>query len=205
MTSLYYNTREKSAAEPPGSAEDGSAALVSPGRLSVGELLERYDDLDDGWRSYLVKSEMQQVYYEWLAAVSHWKSFITLTFKDEKPPDVAMAFYRRLVQVLNKRVFGNRYVRKVGHSYFNYVLGMEFKLSRDVCHFHILVDKPIDYAFIHAWWGMAAGMAWISKVNDREKALFYVTKYVCKGGDSNINVYLQAKEKVPDPLPLYWE
>ena len=202
----HYNTSKTSPGSPPGREEGGLPRTVAMGieRPSVGELLEGFENLEDGMRSYMVKHEMQQVYYEWLSAAATWKTFITLTFKDEKPPDVANAFYRRLVQVLNKRLFGERYVRKVGHSYFNYILGMEFKLSRDVCHFHVLVDQPIDYQLLHSWWGMAAGISWISKVKDRSKALYYVTKYVCKGGDENIEVFLTAKHKLPENLPVWW-
>jgi hypothetical protein len=92
----------------------------------------------------------------------------------------------------------------VGHSYFNYICGMEFTRSRAVCHFHVLTDRPMDYTFIHAWWNKCAGICWIEQVKDRAKALHYVTKYVCKGGNENLKVYLKSNHRVPRPLPLWW-
>lgn len=199
----YYNMMDLKKSGTP-AREEGDPDKNSNRRMSVGEILEKYDDIDEGWKSRQVKNELQQVYYEWLSSAAQWKSFITLTFKDERTHDVAFSYYKRLIQVLNKRLFGNHYVRKVGHCYFNYVVGMEFTLSREVCHFHVLVDQPVNYELIHSWWGCAAGMAWISKVESQEKALYYVTKYVCKGGDENIQVYLKSRHKTPVDPPLWW-
>lgn len=189
--------------DPGGVPSGGDQGEGLPGRPPIGELLAGYDDLDEGWRSKIVKKELQQAYYEWLAGSAKWKSFLTLTFEQEKAPDVAYRFLLRLIQVLNFKLFGNNYVQKVGHSYFNYVVGMEFQV-RDVVHFHMLVDRPVNYQLVQSWWKTAAGFAWIEKVQDQAAALRYVTKYLCKGGDQNINVFLKAKGKDPRQLPLWW-
>lgn len=178
--------------------------VPGPERPPVGELLARFDDLDEGWRSLLVRKELQQVYYEWLSTAAHWRSFITLTFKNERPPDVAYKYLLRLIQVANKDAFGKNYVQKVGHSYFNYLVGMEFQ-RRDVVHFHMLVDRPVHYELIHHWWNLAAGFVWIDgNIKDLEATLRYVTKYVCKSGDQNVNMFLKAKNKAPATLPAWW-
>jgi hypothetical protein len=31
-----------------------------------------------------------------------------------------------------------------------------------------------------------------------------VTKYVCKGGDENLKVFLRSNHRVPRPLPIWW-
>ena len=175
------------------------------GSEEVQNLLDKFEDVDKGWNSKCVKNELQNTYYQWLNDASKWTTFITLTFSQECSEEVAIRYFRRLVQVLNKRVYGKHYVRYVGHSYFNYVLGIESKLSRDVVHFHVLVDRPVDYNFIHSWWGLSCGHAWIEKIRKNDKALHYVTKYICKGGDQNISVFLKAKFKLLDTMPSYWQ
>jgi hypothetical protein len=62
----------------------------------------------------------------------------------------------------------------------------------------------MDYTLIHAWWNKCAGICWIEQVKDRVKALHYVTKYVCKGGDENLKVFLNSNHRVPRPLPIWW-
>jgi len=204
----HYNTGDKLPGQAareeawPGSKDMGE------NKLNVAERLSKCKDLneiDESWQSYAVKNELHEEYYKWLSELRNWVNFISLTFRDEKPPDVAFCFYRRLVQILNKRLYGNNYTRKVGHSYFNYVIGMEFKLSREVCHFHVLVDKSVDFDLLHTWWNAAAGWAWVDQIKDKEKALHYVTKYVCKGGDQNINWFLSAKDKLPAKIPVWWK
>jgi len=183
---------------PPGSDEDGQ------GVSDIGAMLDKFDNVHDGWSSQAVKRELHDKYDEWLANVCRWSNFLTLTFKDEKPPDKAYEVYIRLVRALNEKLFGEHYTRIVHHSYFNYIVGMEFTHNRDVCHFHVLTDRPMDYKFVHSWWNIAAGICWIEQVRDNVKTVRYVTKYVCKGGEDNIKVYLTSNHRVPIPLPEWW-
>jgi hypothetical protein len=183
---------------PPAGDEDGQRSV------KLGKVLDKFQDPCEGWSSKEVKEVLHEEYSEWLASLVKWSNYLTLTFKEYKTPDQAWGTYVRLVHALNEKLFGDHYTRIVGHSYFNYICGMEFTRSRAVCHFHVLTDRPMDYTFIHAWWNKCAGICWIEQVKDRMKALHYVTKYVCKGGNENLKVYLQSNHRVPRPLPLWW-
>jgi hypothetical protein len=138
---------------------------------------------------------LRDVTAEWLANFKDWKNFNTLTFRDPKYPDVAYSFWRRLVQILNVDAFGKNYVRRVGHSYFSYVLAMEYQ-KRDVVHFHFLADRPLNFDLVHAWWGKACGFAWLEKVNDKTAAAVYATKYILKS-EAGLMVFENKKSKSP--------
>jgi hypothetical protein len=139
---------------------------------------------------------------EWLLPLRPWSIFITLTFRDEKPPDVAKALLRRLIRTLNQDVFGKHYVKKVGHSYFSYIYAIEYQ-RRDVVHFHVLIDRPVNFDRIHILWNSWAGFAWTEIVKDPIDVIDYVCKYICKGGE--VYPYIAKKEFSPDVLPYWWK
>jgi len=130
---------------------------------------------------YTGKQEIAQAYVGWLAAAASWRSFITLTYRDPVHPELAMRHIRQIMRRLNEDLYGNRYRRKVGHSYFSYVIGIEYQ-KRDVLHFHMLVDQYVNYDLLHKYWGNAHGFVWIEPITDFIGALKYVTKYVFKDG-----------------------
>jgi len=151
--------------------------------------------------SLLDRLDLKNSYADFVMGLASWKSFITLTFKDPVGPDVAYAKYRSLVALLNRRLFGKHYSQKVGHSYFSYCLGMEFQ-RRDVIHFHVIVDKPIDFQLIHTWWNAVAGFAWITPVEDITAVVSYVTKYMVKDGE--LLLYKKTTDRAPIPRPIWW-
>jgi hypothetical protein len=165
------------------------------------DLLDNSESPLDVWNSRLGRITRQAAMRDWLAGVKLWKLFLTLTFKNPIAPDPAFQIWRRLVRILNDRSFGSHYTRLVHHSYFSYVLGIEFQ-RRDVVHFHALVDKPLNFDLVHRWWNRAAGFVWIDQIEHREKAIYYVTKYVTKGGE--LKIYAARTERAPKPLPLWW-
>lgn len=131
------------------------------------------------------------------------QSFLTLTFDQKKQAtsvEGALWWWRRLVQHLNTRMASGKYRDKWGHSYFGYVVGVEFHKS-GVVHLHALVDNYIDYAEVHSWWGDRCGFAWIRKVKDRASDIRYVMKYVVKA-DSAPTIFLQRRRRVVDSLTL---
>jgi hypothetical protein len=67
-----------------------------------------------------------------------------LTFRKETAPDVAKSKFKGLVKTLNQDVYGKRYTKKVGHSYFSYIQGIEYQ-RREVIHFHVLIDRPVNF------------------------------------------------------------
>ena len=166
------------------------------------ELLEQSGSPADVWTSKLGRIANHQAMRDWLAGVKLWKLFLTLTFKNPIPPEPAFQLWRRLVRILNHHSFGSHYTRIVHHSYFSYVLGIEWQ-RREVVHFHALVDKPLNFDLVHRWWNRAAGFAWIDQIEHYDKALYYVTKYVTKGGE--LKIYSARNERVPKPLPIWWK
>src|SRR5215216_2946435 len=134
----------------------------------------------------------------WIRGFADWKIFLTLTFRDEVTRDQAEHLFRFLVQVMNQELYGNHYVRIVGHSYFSYVAGFEHQ-KRGALHMHVLVDQPIKFQLVHSIWQTVAGYAWIEPVKDLDRAVAYVSKYVVKDGD--LVVWKQKKFKLPSFVP----
>ena len=165
------------------------------------DLLAHSEAPAEVWSSRLGRTANQQVMRDWLSRAKLWKLFVTLTFRDPIPPEPAFNIWRRLVRLLNERSFGKHYTRIVHHSYFSYVLGIEYQ-RRDVVHFHALVDKPLNFDLVHRWWQRAAGYAWIEPIEKYQEAIRYVTKYVTKGGE--LKVFFSKTERVPKPLPTWW-
>lgn len=148
---------------------------------------------------YLLADENAQ----WLGKFKDWKTYITLTFKDETPEDVAKSKFRYLVQVLNRDAFGKHYVRKVGHSYFSYILAME-RQTRGVIHFHGLADKSLNFDLLHRYWNAAAGFAWVEPVKSIEDVVGYCSKYCVKGGELDIFESSTSRTPMLGNMPPYW-
>ena len=157
-----------------------------------------------GWDSMRSKKMISDVEGDWLHDLADWRVYVTLTFRDPRPGDVCLRYYRRLVQFLNHDAFGNHYVRKVGHSYFSYVLATEYQ-RRDAIHFHVLTDKPINFDLTHVYWNKVAGFAWIQPVKSKEDVTHYCSKYCVKGGE--VDIYLAEKSRTPligSIPPMWW-
>jgi hypothetical protein len=134
-------------------------------------------------------------------SVADWKVMMTLTFKDEISHDPAWNKWRYLVKRLNKKLFGSHYTQKVHHSYFSYLMGVEFQ-RRGVEHFHVLVNRSVDFATIKDLWFAIAGLSQVELVKDRSDALQYVTKYILKGGE--IICYKNQTPLLQPPHPPIW-
>jgi hypothetical protein len=103
----------------------------------------------------------------------------------------------------NEHAFGKHYTQKVGHSYFSYVVGLEYQ-TRDVVHFHALVDQPLDFSYVHDFWGDRCGFAWIDgKIKSNAATVGYVCKYTVKGGE--LDFFVQKKNRKPAVLPSWWK
>jgi len=174
------------------------------GLTVVEQQVSLCEDTFKAWESRLVKEAMAGEMAEFIAGMADWKNFWTLTFEKEKTADVTKSLFLWMVKELNKNVYGKNYTNKVGHSYFQYVAGIE-KQSRDVYHLHVLADQPINYDLIHALWGDRCGFAWIDgNLRDTGKVVNYVCKYVVKGGD--LEVYKRNKPLIPPKnKPIWWK
>jgi hypothetical protein len=159
---------------------------------------------------YVVRIEktacLQDEWINWVSKQRIWKHFVSMTYREEITQEAALAMWYRFIRLLNRRVFGDHYTRIVHHSYFSYVLGIE-RQTRGVLHFHVLIDRPIDYAFIHKVWNDWAGFSWIEQIKPESNrdAIFYVSKYVVKGGE--LLPYFTDRQTtlmVPPARPLWW-
>jgi len=169
---------------------------------SVTELVAGYATPHEGWESYQVKDLLRTETEKWVFGLADWRIFLSLTFRDEKTPDVANSLFKWFIRKNNEHAFGKHYTQKVDHSYFSYVFGLEYQ-TRDVVHFHALVDKPLDFSFVHQIWGDRCGFAWIEgNLKSKAQAVNYVCKYCVKGGQ--IETFVAKKEVKPNVLPFWW-
>jgi len=129
-----------------------------------------------------VKIDISEVAY-WIESKADWKTFLTLTFRDiDKTPDQADKNFRWLIRVLNKEVFGKRYTRIVGHSYFSYMVATEYQ-KRGAIHLHVLIDRPVNYKLIHEFWNRYFGFAQTTIIRNKYSTCIYAIKYCVKDGD----------------------
>ena len=166
------------------------------------DLFENCECPFDAWDSKTASHLMITEYTDWLIRSADWSSFITLTFRDPIGYDPAYNKFRYLNQVLNRELFGKRYTRIVKHSYFSYILCAEYQ-CRDVLHFHLLVDRPVDFALIHNTWGNMAGFVQTKKIRNPFAAVRYAIKYVIKEGD--IRIYQAKALYQPRQYPIWWK
>lgn len=121
----------------------------------------------------------------WLIHEQHFipRQRLTLTFDLKRQAvsvEGALWYWRRLVQWLNEREGGRAYRDKWGHSWFSYVVGVEYHKSGAV-HLEAVTDANLlPYAAIHQWWQGMCGWAWLHPVDDGLAALRYALKYVVK-------------------------
>jgi hypothetical protein len=172
------------------------------------DLIANFETPLDGIHSIVYKENQKAAWIDWVADKRAWKSMLTLTFDDKKHQyDVsttdAKNYWRMLVRQLNVGVFGEHYTKHCHHSYFSYVIGLEYQ-KRGVVHFHVLVDNYVNYELIHRLWGNAHGFVWISPVTDRAVVVEYVCKYIMKQGDANLDIYVSKKRTVPIYKPDWW-
>jgi len=154
----------------------------------------------------LENSTLHDTWAVYLAGLTKWTSFWTLTFSEadrthEVSRDESEFLWRRLVQVLNRDLYRNHYVRIVGHSYFSYALAFEYQI-RGAIHMHALVDRVTNWELANDVWRHMAGIIKIKPVYDGLKVAKYLCKYVTKGGD--IKLYVAKKFKPPSFKPMWF-
>lgn len=132
----------------------------------------------------------------------NWQSFVTLTFNDEHSgitKDGAWLRYRSLWQQMNRDLFGNHYVRIVGHGYCGYALSFE-RTTKGVWHMHALFDDRINFNLVHRVWQGMSGWAFIKPAAIEHSK--YLCKYVTKGGE--VKLYMPEKRKQPAFKPFWY-
>jgi hypothetical protein len=155
------------------------------------------------WDSISARIHLRDVWVEWISNLCDWRIFLTLTFRDDKPVDSAMKYWLKLVRVLNSDVVDSKhYTRIVGHSYFSYALGIHYQ-KRGVIHFHVLVDKPLNFKLIHSCWGSWCGFAKCEFIKNKSQCVEYITSYILKD-DGVVDPYVAKKDFKPRYVPPYW-
>lgn len=169
--------------------------------LFTNENLDYFDNTSDIWDSKIVKKMLRKTWSEWLS-MRNWRVFLTLTFREETYPETALRKLKYLIRILNEETFGLRYINYVGHSYFSYIASIEYQ-KRDVIHFHVLIDRPVNFQTIHKYWNAWAGFAKPELVKLNENAVYYLTKYITKNGEMGLP-YFAKKLYTPTFLPNWW-
>ncbi len=168
---------------------------------SFNDVFENCECPFDAWETPAVKFELYSKYVDWVLSLADWTSFITLTFREDVSMETAVKRFRYLVRILNIETFGNNYTHIVHHSYFSYVLAAEYQ-QRNVLHFHVLIDRPINFKTIHSFWNMASGFAQTKIIADRIGTVRYVVKYATKKSD--LSIYQAKAFYKPVELPSWW-
>ncbi len=154
--------------------------------------INQHVDIQEIWSSREKKEQIAQGFVEWIDEIE-WKYFITLTFAaSEITEEAAKNRLNYVIQLLNKQVFGKHYTKKVKHSYFSYVCALEKQL-RGTYHFHILVDRSIDFDYLNSLWHGWSGICDFGPVIDLVNAEKYICKYAI---DGNITYY-KSKNSLP--------
>lgn len=167
----------------------------------MSSYFDRCDDPSEIWEGRVASRIIREQYAEWLIQFVPWIAFVTLTFEEDKFPDVAKKYFFRLVECLNKERFGKNYKRFVRHSYFSYVLVMEYQI-REVVHFHFLADKPLNFKLLHDFWNENAGFAFTDIIKDRDRAVRYLAKYIVKCGEPEF--WRASSDRMPLVIPTWW-
>lgn len=130
---------------------------------------------------------------EWLKLLMpvEWQWFVNLTFREETHPEAADKKYRRFINLLNRDLYGRRYLER-GEG-LTWVRGLEWQ-RREVVHFHALfadaenIDNKLGRFDQMRRWESLAGIARIYPIDDKQEAVIrYVTKYVVKGGEIDVS------------------
>lgn len=156
----------------------------------------------DAWDTKTGQFVLKEEYTDWLIRLADWRTFITLTFRDQISADAGLRKVNLLIRRLNQELFGDRYTRIVGHSYFSYILCAEYQ-ERDVLHYHWIVDRPVDFLLIHSLWNTWAGFAQTKQIRSQIAAISYSIKYAIKEND--IKIYQAKQLYKPNQYPIWWK
>jgi hypothetical protein len=117
-----------------------------------------------------------------------WEWYVHFTFAEPVHPEQADKRFRRFTRDINRALYGRRYGDE--GAGVPWVRGIEYQ-KRDVIHFHGLYGggvsalRRLTYMDL---WSKSNGFARIYPYDGKEGALFYMTKYVFKGGDMDIYI-----------------
>jgi hypothetical protein len=111
-----------------------------------------------------------------------WNWWCTLTFTNPPSWDVADLAFRKWINKLNRRTFGNNYYKRPTEG-LRWLRGVELQ-QREAIHFHVRVagDPKPAWDIAEKFWGTLAGDAQITPYDpDRGATYYLVKKYAADG------------------------
>jgi hypothetical protein len=140
----------------------------------------------------LTKSQrLRAAWVEWISQLEDWEWYCHFTFREPVHPEQANKRYLRFTRDINRNLYG-RYYGDHGLG-VPWVRGLEWQ-EREVIHFHglygggVSVLRRLTYMDM---WNEENGFARILPYDKKKGALFYLVKYVLKGGE--IDLYIPKK------------
>jgi hypothetical protein len=149
--------------------------------------------IPSGTRGGEQRRPLQDAYVAWLGSWD-WEWLVHLTFQEIVHPEAADKRFRRFVMQLNRRLYGRRWY-KHGQG-IRWVRALEYQ-RRGALHYHVLFAgvcglRPHDCVRM---WKDLAGIAKIEPIRNMTASLYYLTKYVHRGGELDVEPRMRA------PLP----
>jgi hypothetical protein len=124
-----------------------------------------------------------------------WDWFATLTFKDFKSIYSAQRHFIRWTRLINREIFRGR-AKRDGAS-ISWVAGYE-KQERGALHIHALLantDHLMRNHWAKVWWQHTGGYADVCQARI-QGATHYLTKYILKDGEIDIDLYDEAGQRL---------
>jgi hypothetical protein len=117
-----------------------------------------------------------------------WCWYCHFTFATLIHPEQAHKYFRRFLRLLNETIYGNHYYRKrLGVIYCRAFENQQ----RDALHYHVLFSGIPDNIrrmdFVYEWNKLTKGSARIYAYDENQKASGYMSKYITKEGDLEID------------------
>ena len=139
-------------------------------------------------RECIVQSERQRLFEAAgsFAKRYDWNWWCTLTFKGTPRWDDADRTFRKWLNKLNRRTFGNNYYKRPSEG-LRWLRGTELQ-QRQAIHFHVLVagDPKPAWNTAAKMWSQLAGDASIDAYDPTRGAAFYMMKKYA--GDGNLDL-----------------
>ena len=126
-----------------------------------------------------------------------WNWWCTLTFRTEIAYDLAESTFRRWLNKLNRKTFGNNYYKRPGEG-LQWLRGTELQ-QRGVIHFHVLIagDPKVHPEEAAKMWLGLAGDAQITVYDSDLGAAYYIVKRYSADGNLDLGgVWPQSPTKL---------
>jgi hypothetical protein len=120
-----------------------------------------------------------------------WEWFCTLTFRHDVHPEAAAKRFDGFASRMNRALYGPRW-HKHGQGVY-WVRALEYQ-DRGIIHFHAVIagaagEQPSTWEQV---WDDLAGLAEIEPIRDMTAVLRYLTKYVHRGGELDVEPRMRA-------------